>query len=84
MMKTAKIPLDTIFSVETIKGDLKEKNIYRLAFLKEIESPNILLQLTSEATVTSLYGFKKKVKTIAFHVDQRVEFVQALEGNLQY
>jgi len=49
---------------------------------KELDKPNILIQLKKEGTLTRLYGFSNTFQTIVFHVDDKENFKEMLEQKL--
>lgn len=71
-----------IHNIESITVSSKEiefnKEVRQLSPLGTLEAHNIIINLKDEATLSGLYGIKKKFKTLAIHMDKKNEFVTAV------
>lgn len=76
------IPIHSIESIEYLTKTIdKESDIQYLSPLKELDSHNIIIQLVEENSINSLYGMKKKYTSIAFFVDNPLEFITQIDKN---
>lgn len=83
ILNETKINLQDIITVEPFgKAINKEDGIITLSPLGEMENYNLLLHVKTEQTLKGLYGMKKRYKKLAFHVDQKEEFLSTLTANL--
>lgn len=60
----------------------KEATIKTLSPLGELESHNMIIHLREERVMTGLYGMKKRVKTLALHIDNPSEFAEMVAKKL--
>lgn len=56
--------------------------IRKLSPLGELESHNVVIELSKEETLSGLYGKQSRYKTIVLHVDEKEKFVQDLTERL--
>ena len=78
------IDITNIKSVEISSKDIElDKETRKLSFLGELESHNIILRLKEENTLIGLYGIKRKYKNLAFHVDNKNEFLKTLNSAIE-
>ena len=83
IMNETSISLSDIESVVLTKKELeKDELTTTLSPLGEMESPNIIITLNRENTLTGLYGTQKRYKIIGVFVDQPNEFKGKLENVL--
>jgi hypothetical protein len=75
ILSEMEISLANIQSVSVSKKNL-EKNSWtrKLSPLGELESHNVLIELKTESEWTGLYGFRKKCRVIALHLDDPESF----------
>jgi len=84
IMNESTIDLKEIDSLEISSKEIgKNKEIRKFSFLGELESHNIIIQLKTEHTLIGLYGFKRKFKALALHVDNNLEFKNRINNALQ-
>ncbi|MDT0552167.1 hypothetical protein [Urechidicola vernalis] len=75
IMNETRIEFNDIVVIDVTSKDLNENNLNRkLSFFGNLESHNVVLHLKSENTLISLYGIHRKFKTLAFFVDNPIEF----------
>ncbi len=79
------IPFSEIKSLELSEAEFEQKNGFRkLSPLGDMEAHNVILHLKSEHVITSIYGSKKKAKSIAFAIDEPKKFAAELEMHLPH
>ena len=84
ILAETEIGFDEIESVELSDGNIKpDKLTKKLSPFSELESPNILIKLHNENTLTGLYGIRKKFKVLALHIDKKEEFKSQMDNALQ-
>ncbi|WP_299110435.1 hypothetical protein [uncultured Winogradskyella sp.] len=84
IMNESIIDTKQIESIVLSTSDIELNNETRkLSFLGNLDSHNIVIKLKEEQTLLGLYGFKKTYKTIAFHVDQKHEFIKTINTLIQ-
>lgn len=84
IMNETTIDLKNIDSIEITSKDIElNKETRKLSFLGELESHNIVIRLKEENTLIGLYGFKRKYKNLALHVDNKIEFKNRINNALQ-
>lgn len=84
IMSETTINIKDIDSIELQSKDIEEnKETRKLSFLGELESHNTIIRLKKEATLIRLYGIKRKYKNLAFHVDNKNEFVTTLQAAIE-
>lgn len=77
------IPISKIESFELSSKSLEFKgSTQHLSPLKSADAHNVILELKEEHELIGLYGFKKRFKKLAFHVDEKEEFKQLLESKI--
>jgi hypothetical protein len=75
IMNETTIDLQNIDSIELSSKDIElNKETRKLSFLGDLESHNVIIHLKVENTLIGLYGVKRKFKTLAFYVDDKVAF----------
>lgn len=85
LFSETKIPLDEIDSFEQSSKSIEfNDDVRKLSPLGELSSYNFIIQLKSKQTLLGLYGFKKEYSTIAFHVDDKIKFKEALKLKLEF
>ncbi|MCP3925230.1 MAG: hypothetical protein GY714_21870 [Desulfobacterales bacterium] len=74
------IPISDISDLElNLKSiDCCDK-IHNLSPFWHFEGHNVLINLKTKATLNRVYGFKTTYKAIAFHVDDKNSFIEALQ-----
>ncbi|NVK53056.1 MAG: hypothetical protein HWD85_08990 [Flavobacteriaceae bacterium] len=78
----AVVPFQLIKGLEVSSKDLPEnKSVTRFSPLGELVPHNIILHLKEENKFVSLYGFTKKYTSLAFFVDNKLEFKKMVEEN---
>ena len=83
IMSEAVIPINLIETIELSTQEMEFKgDIRKLSPLGGMESHNMMIILREKLTLTGLYGIKKEYKTLAFNVDEKVEFKKQIEGLL--
>lgn len=85
IMAEIAIPYQNIKKIELSKKSIPEddKTTKFLSLLGETEGHNIILHVHEEATISGLYGIKKKFKKLAFHIDAVSEFKNQLAPRLE-
>ncbi|MEH0153000.1 hypothetical protein V6R21_02580 [Limibacter armeniacum] len=84
IMNEAQIPYLDIETVYLSKKGLGKDQLFKtLSPLGELESHNVIIRLKRAHTLTGLYGFKKKFKTIGFHLDEPNDFKEKLDNIIQ-
>jgi hypothetical protein len=79
ILAESNIEIDSIDSIELTTREFdKTSGIVQLSPLGPLDGYNIILHLKSENKLTGFYGLKKNYKSIAFHIDKRKEFEQAI------
>ncbi|PTB96862.1 hypothetical protein C9994_05515 [Marivirga lumbricoides] len=74
------IPFENIDRIESFNKSINEEDqIVTLSPLGELEAYNILISLKSEGNMKGLYGIRKKYNRIAFHIDNKEEFLSSLQ-----
>ncbi|MCV9386120.1 hypothetical protein [Reichenbachiella ulvae] len=66
---------DEVESIEAFTRDIEEEGVEQLAFLKGLESYNLLIRFKNEVTIEKLYGMKKKCNSLLVQVDDRERFL---------
>jgi len=85
IMKETIIEFKDIEKIEVSSKDLElNKETRKLSCWGELESHNVVIGLKEEYTLTGLYGIKRKYKTLALHVDKKIEFVNKIKKTLPY
>ena len=83
LLSESTIKLENVASIELSTKPIEFDNETRkLSPLGEFESHNVVVQLKNENTLIGLYGFKKRYKTIALHIDKKEQFKTRLENAL--
>ncbi len=73
------IPFNKIKSIELSSRTMTFDKLTRhLSPLKETDSHNVILELKDDHELTGLYGMKRKFRTIAFHIDEKECFQEAV------
>jgi hypothetical protein len=68
-----------ISNIENVEISSKSNDTAKnLSPLGELEGHNIIISLKNEETLIGLYGLKSSYKTIAFHIDEKEQFVREL------
>lgn len=84
IMNETIIDIANIDSVELSSKDIElGKETRKLSFLGELESHNVIIKLKEENSLTGLYGIKRKYKTLALYVDNKIEFKGRIDSTLQ-
>lgn len=82
IMSETTIQFENIVSVELFTKELEEDSeIKKLTPLGGLEGHNVLIRLKEKETLSGFYGLKKEYDALAFHVDDKVGFVERLESN---
>ncbi|MGB0176144.1 MAG: hypothetical protein ACPF9D_03195 [Owenweeksia sp.] len=80
ILNEAEVPLKEIESVELSTKELpKDKLNSSLSPLATMEGHNVVLRFQNPQTLSGLYGLQKKVRTLTLHLDEPVDFKEALE-----
>ena len=81
IMNETTITIKNIDSIEvTSKGIKFNKETRKLSFLGELESHNVVIHLKEENILIGLYGIKRKFKTLALHVDDKIKFSNTINS----
>jgi len=84
IMTESTIDLDSIDSIELSSKDIEGDDMTRrLSFLGEMETHNVIIHLKEENTLVGLYGIRRKYKTLALHIDNKVAFKDCIDQVLQ-
>lgn len=77
------IKLSEIQSIELTTKPIEFTNtIRKLSPLGDLESHNVVIKLKNENTLSGFYGKKRTFQSIAFFVDNKNEFITAIESDL--
>lgn len=77
------IPISKIESIELSSRSLEFKgSTQHISPLKSADAHNVILEVKEEHELIGLYGFKKRFKKLAFHVDEKEKFKQLLESKI--
>ncbi|AXT19711.1 hypothetical protein D7030_09400 [Flavobacteriaceae bacterium AU392] len=83
IISEAIIDITNIKNIELSSKEMEFKgNVRKLSPLTEIEDHNIIITLKTPQYLTGFYGIKKKFTTLAFYVDHRNEFKNAIQNQL--
>ena len=83
IMNEALILFDNIESIKAFSTDLEEDEpIKRFSLLGELDPHNVVLKVKDIQEFQSLYGMKRKFKTLAFFVDEVDEFVERIQSEI--
>ena len=84
IMNEVEIPFKNITRIEFSRKalSLDDKYSKKLSLFEDFESHNIVLEVDEVSEFNSLYGFKKKFKILAFHVDQPEDFMASINAKL--
>lgn len=81
IMSETEIYFEDIEEIElSRKWDKKDKMSKKMSPFDELDQHNILIHVKKEHILHRLYGFKKKFKTLALHVDDVAGFKGRIEG----
>ncbi len=84
IMSEAIVNLEDIERIEQSRKSIEGKDGYeKLSPLGSLDSHNLLLHMKAEQEFTSLYGRKKKFNVLAIHIDQKEDFVAAVEREMK-
>ncbi|MCX2743059.1 hypothetical protein OO013_04240 [Mangrovivirga sp. M17] len=79
----AEIPFSNIESIEISSRDLpEEKTAKNFSVLGKLDSHNLIIHLKKEAVFNGYYGLKIKYRTLGIFIDQKQEFVNAVNDKL--
>ncbi len=82
IMSESEIPIQLIESVEITSKEIEpNSDIRRFSFLGSLEPHNLIIRLKEENRLTGLYGFQRKYRNIALHVDNPASFKEQLLPN---
>ncbi|AXT52239.1 hypothetical protein D1818_15845 [Aquimarina sp. BL5] len=80
ILSEARIDINNIKSIEISSKPIEfNDTVRKLSPLGELESHNIVIHVKKENTIIGLYGIKRKFKTLAFYIDNKEEFKEALD-----
>ncbi|MEP1095096.1 MAG: hypothetical protein ABJG78_08300 [Cyclobacteriaceae bacterium] len=83
LLSETEIPIEQIRSIElTSKSIEANKSNRLLSPLGEMDGHNVVIELTVDQELLGFYGIKKSFRKIAFHVDEKQRFFEALEERL--
>lgn len=84
IMGEACIPLENIRSIAlSSKQFNQDEHSRKLSPLGDLEGHNVLIHLKDKNLLEGLYGTKKRVTTIALHIDEKERFTEALSEAMQ-
>jgi len=77
------VPFDNIESVKFSPGvnEINKKTVF-LSPLHKIENINVIINLSEESLLTVFYGRKKRVKSIAFYIDDLARFREIINKQI--
>lgn len=77
------VPFNLIEKIEISSKDLpKDKSIMCFSPLNDLGGHNVIIHLKKELQFDSFYGFKKKAKSLAVSVDNKIEFVHLISKEI--
>jgi hypothetical protein len=81
---SVEIPFDAIEAIELSDKTPEEKPFThcKLALLGNLEMHNTIIQLNRKLEVTYMYGIRKSVDSVLFHVDEKQAFKDLLEKEM--
>jgi len=80
ILSEAIINLDEIETIEISSKDIEfNKETRKLSPLGSLESHNVVIKLKNKTILNGLYGIKREFKTLAFFVDEKINFKQSVE-----
>ena len=76
------IPFQQIESIEATKKSLPEddKRFVKFSPLDMLDPHNLIIHLNGEQLLHKIYGIEKKYESIALYVDEKEQFVEAING----
>ena len=93
IMSETEIELKNIKSIEISEKPLEElkeieknknsKLYQKLSPLGNLEQHNILIQLHKKVKLNGIYGINKEFEVLAFHVDEKVNFTNQIQDNIE-
>ncbi len=83
ILSETEIAFEDIEEIELSRHwDKKDKTSKKMSPFDELDHHNVLIHVKKEHILHRLYGFKKRFKTLALHVDDAAGFKERVEGLL--
>ncbi|WP_375561583.1 hypothetical protein ACE193_03260 [Bernardetia sp. OM2101] len=76
-------PLEELMEMETIENKAKSKLYQKLSPLGNLEQHNIIIRLHKKRKLNGIYGINKEFEVLAFHVDEKVDFVNQIQERIE-
>lgn len=76
----AKVDLSNIKALRVLAYNERTDNATPFSFLKDLEHPNVLLELEENVTLSLAFGLKKETKKVVFFVDEVAAFLEAIKA----
>ncbi|WP_338791291.1 hypothetical protein [Bernardetia sp. MNP-M8] len=76
--------LEELLEIEGIESKDQIKLYQKLSPLGNLEQHNIIIRLHEKAKLNGIYGINKEFEVLAFHVDEKVEFMNQIEEKMEF